>query len=38
MKPQFRENLETVIEQGMGILSFVSGMTFESYMSDDKRN
>jgi hypothetical protein len=36
MKPQFRENLETVIEQGMGILSFVSGMTFESYMSDDK--
>ena len=36
MKPQFRENLETVIEQGRGILSFVSGMNFESYVSDDK--
>jgi uncharacterized protein with HEPN domain len=36
MKPQFRENLETVIEQGRVILSFVSGMTFEIYVSDDK--
>ena len=36
MKPQLRENLETVTDQGRMIIAFVSGMSFDSYVSDDK--
>ena len=36
MKPELQENLETVIEQGRLIQSFVNGISFEVYQSDEK--
>lgn len=36
MKPELQENLQTVIEQGRLIQSFVNGISFEFYQSDEK--
>ena len=36
MKPELRENLETILEQGALITGFVSDMDFESYARDAK--
>ena len=36
MKPEIQENLQTVIEQGRLIQSFVNGISFEDYLSDEK--
>jgi uncharacterized protein with HEPN domain len=36
MKPELQENLQTVIEQGRLIQSFVNGISFEVYQSDEK--
>ena len=36
MNPELQENFDTVIEQGRLIQSFVNGMSFEAYLSDEK--
>lgn len=36
MKPELRENLETILEQGALIKGFISEMDFESYARDEK--
>ena len=36
MKPELQENLQTVIEQGRLIQSFVNGISFVVYQSDEK--
>lgn len=36
MKPELRENLETILEQGGRIQHFVAGMDYDAYAQDEK--